>query len=66
MATETFPSQFLRGPLLANLTRQQQEGFNQSDVASGKPFNVRTSFDNPVVFNLQFAFEGSYKMLLGS
>jgi hypothetical protein len=27
---------------------------------------VRTSFDNPVVFNLQFAFEGNFKKLFES
>ena len=63
MATETFPSQYLRGPLIANLNRQIGEGFDQSDPASGPPYNRRTSFDNPVVYNLRFSFESPYKEL---
>lgn len=63
MATETFPSQLLRGPLDASLSRQINEGFNQSEPASGPAYNVRTTFDNEVVYNLEFKLHSVYKQL---
>jgi|SRR5690606_20929905 len=63
MADIDFPHQFLRGPLRASIRRDISAGFNQSQPASGPAYNQRISFDNPVIFDLEFAFEGGKKAL---
>lgn len=52
-----FPT-FLRGPLTASLSSVQEAGFIASQPAAGPYFRQIITDDNPVYFNLRFAFEG--------
>jgi hypothetical protein len=63
MADIDFPQQFLRSPLKASIRRDIATGFVQSSPASGTPYNRRTTFDNPVIFDIEFAIEGGKKAL---
>lgn len=58
MADIDFPQGILRSPLLSSYRRDISRGFVASQPFSGAPYRLRTSFDNPAIFDLQFTLEG--------